>query len=88
MYLAIWNKKMNEIIHKFISYLTGNTTPIHFEGNSANNSFRKVIVKNCALLLYYAASNDNSLPTLRDNLRSHIQIILAIDQFSSQILVL
>ena len=56
------------IIHKFISYLTGNTTPIHLEGNSANDYTRRVTAENCALLLHYAENNGNSVSTFRDNL--------------------
>jgi len=30
--------------------------------------FRREVVENCALLVYYAASSGNSIPTLLDNL--------------------
>jgi hypothetical protein len=42
----------------------------HFQHNSkkrTNSGFRREADENCALLGYYAASNGNTLPTLRDN---------------------
>jgi len=32
------------------------------------SGFRRKVDRNCALLVYYATSNGNSLPTFRDNL--------------------
>jgi len=34
----------------------------------ATSGIRREVDENCALLGYYAASSDNSIPTFRDNL--------------------